>query len=54
MQSFERWDLTLFDGLGDEVAAILSASPFIDVQRNAAICLALEGRINQLDTIIHR
>lgn len=48
VNDFSWLDLSALNGIADEFAVILSASPIIDDQRRTALCRALEGRIAML------
>ena len=49
--SFDWLDFDALDGIADEFAEILSASSFIDDERCAALCIALENRTRQIEII---
>jgi len=51
--SFDWLDLSVLDGIEDEVRDIFRGSLFVDEARCNAICQALRGRIDQLQKIIH-
>lgn len=51
--SFAWLDLSLLDGIEDDVRKIFNGSLFVDEARCHAICLALRGRIDRLNAIIH-
>lgn len=51
--SFDWLDLSLLDQIEDEVRDIFRGSLFVDEARCQAICLALRGRIERLQEIIH-
>lgn len=51
--SFDWLDLSLLDGIEDEVRNVFHGSLFVDEARCQAICLALRGRIERLQEIIH-
>jgi hypothetical protein len=50
--SFDWLDLSLLDGIENEVRNIFQGSLFVDEARCHAICLALRGRIERLQEII--
>nr|WP_230986769.1 HipA domain-containing protein [Cohnella fermenti] len=50
--SFEWLDLRLLDGIEEEVRTIVHGSLFVDDARCHAICQALRGRIDRLQTIV--
>nr|WP_240472953.1 HipA domain-containing protein [Paenibacillus sanguinis] len=51
--SFDWLDLSLLDGIEDEVRTIFRGSLFVDEARCHAICQALRGRIERLREIMH-
>lgn len=51
--SFDWLDLSLLDGIEDEVREIFRDSLFVDEARCHAICQALRGRIERLQKFIH-
>ncbi|WP_019909024.1 HipA domain-containing protein [Paenibacillus sp. HW567] len=50
--SFDWLDLSLLDGIEDEVRDIFRGSLFVDEARSNAICSALRGRIGRLQEIV--
>jgi hypothetical protein len=54
VKSFEWLDLSLLDAIGEDFAEILSASPYMDEERQRFLVCALQRRIELLDEYISR